>query len=649
MIQKIIAVSALGLLLSLPTSSFAQERNPQTLKALETLKQKIGNNFRVEWSEDGSRIIGLEMAEWSEKQIKKVPSLSQPQEVIGTPEEIAITFLQNNSELFQVPKDLADLRREPIKEGMPGEYSVELQQTYDGLPVLERGIYINMNLKGTRFTFKGVESVISDYVPNINISTTPLVSEQEAIAIAKQDTLQHHMVTFDKSGKQKALAAEQRKLPIKTSPHLERVIHVSEQEEPILAYRFRVEAAKGLVALEYLIDANSGTILRAGGTRQYASGKGDVFWPNPVNSANNLNLEDKNDYNDPALLPYYIRGKTLLDIDYDSASQTYILCGPYICPNDLLSDPVYFNTGPLPGSVSSSTGNFAPITNRSGDAFEHIMVYDVIDTNQRYIQTLGLGPINKRSIEVDPHALNNQDLSYYEANTDLNGNSKYIVFGEGGVDDAEDADIILHEYGHAIQDNQAPKIYAGFDFVCTTEAGAMAEGFGDYWAVSNTYAITLEHGFNTGNKPGAACYGEWDNVVKTPRDETNWCRRRVDGTKVYKNIVHDCHADGEIWSSALWDIFNGLGAKLHDKKVLGKKAADQLILRSHKVIWDTFKGKTRKPKFSDGGLALLKANQALVASGKFSSSNQGIICAALGKRGIAVNGPTQALKCPPPT
>src|SRR3712207_7035090 len=34
--------------------------------------------------------------------------------------------------------------------------------------------------------------------------------------------------------------------------------------------------------------------------------------------------------------------------------------------------------------------------------------------------------------------------------------TKNVTFGNGGVDDAEDADIILHELGHAIHDNQVP-------------------------------------------------------------------------------------------------------------------------------------------------------------------------------------------------
>jgi hypothetical protein len=52
-----------------------------------------------------------------------------------------------------------------------------------------------------------------------------------------------------------------------------------------------------------------------------------------------------------------------------------------------------------------------------------------------------------------------------------------LRFGKGGVDDAEDAEVILHEYGHAIHFSQK--------FSSTSEeAGAISEGFGDYWALA---------------------------------------------------------------------------------------------------------------------------------------------------------------------
>src|SRR5262249_22653888 len=61
----------------------------------------------------------------------------------------------------------------------------------------------------------------------------------------------------------------------------------------------------------------------------------------------------------------------------------------------------------------------------------------------------------------------------------------------GGVDDAEDGEVILHEFGHAIQDAICP------DFGQSPEAAAMGEGFGDYFAGS-TFAETKPPALRSG-------------------------------------------------------------------------------------------------------------------------------------------------------
>lgn len=280
MIIKIIAVSAVSLLLSLPSSGSAQERNPQALKALELLKQKIGNHFRVEWSEDGNRIKTIEMAEWNEKQIKKAPSLSLPQEVAGTPEEIATAFLQNNSELFQVPKDLADLYVKEVQDQSDGSYFVDIRQTFNGVPVFGGEIAIVVNLNDSRYTLKGIEFIRNDYVPNIDISTTALISKQEAIAIAKKDALQNPIIHRDKSGQSFRVIEfnKDNTAVISKEKNFKFGILITEQDEPVLVYKFF------LSSVQYVIDANTGTIIGVGDMAMYASGTGDVFWPNPVNN-----------------------------------------------------------------------------------------------------------------------------------------------------------------------------------------------------------------------------------------------------------------------------------------------------------------------------------------------------------------------------
>ena len=92
---------------------------------------------------------------------------------------------------------------------------------------------------------------------------------------------------------------------------------------------------------------------------------------------------------------------------------------------------------------------------------------------------------------------------FYDPKKDL------ITFGNGGVDDAEDLEVIWHEYGHAIQDDQVP------GFGATHDANAIGEGFGDYWA------FTMSEPVSGGFDP--ACIADWDSISYTVGDAVTAC------------------------------------------------------------------------------------------------------------------------------
>ena len=132
--------------------------------------------------------------------------------------------------------------------------------------------------------------------------------------------------------------------------------------------------------------------------------------------------------------------------------------------------------------IIGETGNpaYSPtntfIYNRSQDEFEQVMAYYWITESQKYIQSLGFGstrrPVNKESqrLRINQYGVDNSFATTHKDE---------IRLGKGGVDDAEDGEVILHEYGHAIHFSQ------NFAFA-STEAGSISEGFGDYWAVTTT-------------------------------------------------------------------------------------------------------------------------------------------------------------------
>ena len=97
-------------------------------------------------------------------------------------------------------------------------------------------------------------------------------------------------------------------------------------------------------------------------------------------------------------------------------------------------------------------------------------------------QSLGFTDVNNEPQDLLPNEYKG-DNSFYRPNQDT------ITLGVGGVDDAEDADVTWHEYGHAIHHDQVPGFGQGHD------AGSIGEGFA---AVSAAiYERAVERGIGT--------------------------------------------------------------------------------------------------------------------------------------------------------
>ena len=104
------------------------------------------------------------------------------------------------------------------------------------------------------------------------------------------------------------------------------------------------------------------------------------------------------------------------------------------------------------------------------------MAYYWVTQAQRYIHSARLRRVAaRRSTTGRRPSASTSGATTTRSPTDHPKNE--LRFGKGGVDDAEDAEVILHEYGHAIHFSQ------NFSFA-SEEAGAISEGFGDYWAVT---------------------------------------------------------------------------------------------------------------------------------------------------------------------
>ena len=296
----------------------------------------------------------------------------------------------------------------------------------------------------------------------------------------------------------------------------------------------RIFLAAGLVALLAAVGVTVAVAAKPGNGQ--STGSGTVFLPNPVAELQNQSLTDQKDADYPALDAAY-HGVTLHDLDGSGR-----LVGKWANVVSETGDPAY-----------SPTNEFN--YRRHDDRFEQVMAYHWVTEAQRYIQSLGFGstlrPVNKESQDLR--------INQWGADNSFSWDKKDMMkFGKGGVDDAEDAEVILHEYGHAIQDSQQTP----FGYGLSQEARAIGEGFADYWAVTVSNVISPT--------PDAPCVADWDSVSYT--STTPHCLRRTDTNLHYpENLDGRVHHDGMIWSRALWDI----------RGVLGHVKTDTIVLEGH--------------------------------------------------------------------
>ncbi|GAA2788147.1 M4 family metallopeptidase [Kribbella solani] len=388
------------------------------------------------------------------------------------------------------------------------------QQTFKGLPVVG-GYYAKHVAKD------GVVQVADgrDAVPaNLDVSTTVAPASATQTANAAVTAQAERADRARNAGPEKRFA----KQPAATSGAAQ--LAVIGGPNARVVWNVTSRSTEGVT--RSLVDAKSGSVVESKVISDNIDGRGSVFDPNPVVSEQNEKLTDQNDKNQDAL---FLAQKNVILRNLDGSGK---LNGSFVNIKEAKG-----------GLAQSKTNTF--VYQRANDKFEQVMSYYHINQTQEYIQQLGFKDVNNESqdISVDTYS---GDNSFYDPSTDM------ITYGEGGVDDAEDAEVIWHEYGHAIQDDVVP------GFGESEQAGAIGEGFGDYWAV--TMSVPVSKGFNL------PCVMDWDATSYTT-DEPH-CLRRTDTGKTTDDIDGEVHDDGEIWSNALWDIHQALGRAKANKVIL---------------------------------------------------------------------------------
>jgi Zn-dependent metalloprotease len=437
------------------------------------------------------------------------------------PEQIAGDFLTRMGASLGLQGD--DLTLTSSKRSLAGVH-LRYQQVWRGIPVFAHEVLVNVKNDGA------ISSVVSDFVSIIDLPTIPSLTSEQAISAAEN-------------------AAGVRQFRGETSSNL---VVYADGETPSLCWLVTVLAEKPLGDWQVFVNAINGGIEGKKNIMCFIDGHGFAFDPNPVVSESNINLRDSTDRNYEALTNAR-HNEVLRELNPPSGG-FYYMSGPYV--------------------TTSATSNRARMAdpdsflyNRQDDKFEEVVVYYHIDSCERYYQSLGFYNIMDFPITIAVNGTTD-DNSWYTPS------QLRITYGSGGVDDAEDGDVIVHEYGHATQHDQVP------NWGQTHEGGSMGEGFGDYLTVSFFHPV-----FNDWDE---AKVFDWD---ANPRDNF-WPGRRVDSNKHYpENMSGEVHADGEIWSRCLWDMQNTMG---HDTTL-------QVLLEAHFAL-------TPQADFGDAANAMVQAD-----------------------------------------
>lgn len=424
----------------------------------------------------------------------------------AAPADVARQFLVDKAPRLGVDATrLAETLRLDSTRETPSGTHFRWQQVVDGVPVFRGDLVLKVSPRGD------VSSLHSRIVPGISLATRPEVDATRAVAIG--------VAAVRPTGK--ALGDFTAELNI-----------VSFESGPRLTWLVSVPVEAPMGDWRVYVDAQNGAILGAEDRMVYADGTGQVFDPDPRAKMNDPSLIDNNDADSAVPFPAAYDQRPLLGIT--NTAGTYSLSGPYVAIQEFES--------PVVAPVTTSDPN-AFLFQRNPSAFEDVNVYFHIDQNQRYIQSLGFTNINNRVQLVDTHGLSGADNSHYVPST------KRLAFGEGGVDDAEDADVVIHEYGHSIQDNIVPGWGGG-------QEGAMGEGFGDYWAGSYSTRVfpTFQPNF----------VFTWDG-----HNEFWDGRVLVDSTLHYpEDCCGEVHDSGTLWCSGITDCLRRLGHTVMDRLVL---------------------------------------------------------------------------------
>jgi hypothetical protein len=199
--------------------------------------------------------------------------------------------------------------------------------------------------------------------------------------------------------------------------------------------------------------------------------------------------------------------------------------------------------------------------------FAQVMAYAHLDRFAAYLDALGFQP-RLKTIEAHVNA-------FEELNAYYDGRTGALYYGfDRHFRAADDADALLHEYGHAVVDGTAPWLMRAD----TRYEAALHEGYADYLACSFTADAYMAEALYQ------ALFEEYgmDAVASIGYDPRHPGRRCDNARRWPKDVTEDPHVTGMIVSGALWDL-RVAAVAAHDADE-GPRVADRLALTALRYL-----------------------------------------------------------------
>jgi Zn-dependent metalloprotease len=476
-------------------------------------------------------------------------------------EDIARSYLQGNVATVGVDNRIPEIQLSKIKEAR-SFYVTSFVQTYNGLPVYNSTALVLISKDGLQpvdavSQFKRVSAVINtkiDAQDALEIATGAIAEKVVPRGLPKTEEM---LCTFEAPSVQLSTGGVVNKIPLHgatTSPQAARV-----------CWQVNVPTLDPLGDWSILVDGPTGKVISKQNLIFFETGDGWVYrYSNPIQTGGNLPWPAPDDLNHDRLTEQETDVQLL-----HLASGTGKLVGDFV---DLTAPGI--SGGYIDAGQADESSRSYQYT-RENLGFEEVMVYYYVDSVHSYLQQIGEGGLLNYPVPAHAHY-------YDEANAFYDPWDLGLHFGDGPwgwdsdgnwvpeypIDTAEDADVIIHEYGHAIHGDQG--LFNGW---VSEEMGAFSEGFSDYLSAS-----FLDQG-----APGTAgCLSEWFGYGIDYHDNPSapypYCLRDTFSTMHYPEDMNgEEHYDGMMWSAALWRL----------RGLLGKDAVDRLAVETGYYLWSS--------------------------------------------------------------